>query len=68
MPTKFSDSTRIQSLLISAPAGTPVSSAAIASDTKARTGIAVQILWKFFSISRRVRRSTTGRPWGQTLE
>jgi hypothetical protein len=27
-----------------------------------------QIRWKFFSISRRVMRSTTGRPCGQTLE
>jgi hypothetical protein len=27
-----------------------------------------QIRWKFFSISRRDSRSTTGRPWGQTLE
>ena len=27
-----------------------------------------QMRWKFFSISRRVMRSTTGRPWGQTLE
>ncbi len=27
-----------------------------------------QILWKFFSISRRVSRSITGRPWGQIVE
>ena len=27
-----------------------------------------QIRWKFFSISRRVMRRTTGRPCGQTLE
>jgi hypothetical protein len=27
-----------------------------------------QMRWKFFSISRRVMRSTTGRPCGQTLE
>ena len=30
--------------------------------------VAVQILSKFFSISRRVSRSITGRPCGQTVE
>ncbi len=30
--------------------------------------VACQIRWKFFSISRRERRSTTGRPCGHTLE
>ena len=37
-------------------------------DLRSTFVIGSQIRWKFFSTSRRVMRSTTGRPCGQTLE
>jgi hypothetical protein len=55
-------------------AGTAGIGGAAAASRRGREGMrdpdgpAYQMRWKFFSISRRVMRRTTGRPCGQTLE